>query len=420
MNDEDLAVVRAELEAFVADVFVSLRRSDQRAKGGLYLRGLMLDGQRKSMQPMAQRLQVDHQQLQQFISSSSWAVEPVRRRLADIAIEAIAPHAWVIDDTGFPKDGPASAGVARQYSGSLGKIGNCQIGVSVNAVTDAASAPLNWRLFLPKSWDDTKADTQAAADRIVKQRIRAGVPEGLGHQPKWRQAVEMIDQLATWGQHPPVVVADAGYGDSTGFRQALTDRQIPYVVAVKAATSAYPAEAVPNVMAYSGRGPRPTTPRYHDKPVSLRDLAGAAGRKQLRQVTWRHGTKPRPGTTNAALRSRFLTLPVRPANHTIPTNADGSLPQRWLIAQWPPHASEPTDYWLADMPPDTPIKTLVRLAKIRWRIEHDYRELKHGLGLDHFEGRSFIGWHRHVTLVTAAHVFITTMRVTHPKASGTT
>lgn len=146
MRDEEIAAVRVELEAFVAGVFASLPRKDQRAKSGLYLRGLMLDGRRKSIQPMAERLGVDHQQLQQFVASSTWAVEPVRRRLANLAIDTIAPEAWVIDDTGFKKDGPSSPCVARQYSGTLGKIGNCQIGVSVHAATDAASCPLDWRL----------------------------------------------------------------------------------------------------------------------------------------------------------------------------------------------------------------------------------------------------------------------------------
>ena len=166
MRETEVAEVRAELDDFVARVFVSAPRVDQRAKGCLYLRGLMLDGRRKSMQPMGERLGVDYQQLQQFVSSSPWKVEPVRRQLAKLAVETIHPEARVIDDTGFKKDGASSPCVARQHSGTLGKVGNCQIGVSVHAATDAASCPLNWRLFVPESWDDTCADSNDTAAMI--------------------------------------------------------------------------------------------------------------------------------------------------------------------------------------------------------------------------------------------------------------
>lgn len=212
MKDEEIAAVRGKLEDYVAEVFASLPRRDQRAKGSLYLRGLMLDGRRKSMQPMAERLGVDHQQLQQFVASSTWAVEPVRRRLAYLAVETIRPEAWVIDDTGFKKDGPSSPCVARQYSGTLGKIGNCQIGVSVHAATDAASCPLDWRLYVPEAWDDTCAETNEAAASVQARRERAGIPDTVRHRTKWSQALEMIDEIKAWGLVPPVVVADAGYG----------------------------------------------------------------------------------------------------------------------------------------------------------------------------------------------------------------
>ena len=199
-----MAAVPERLEEFAAEVFAPLVRSDQRVKGQTYLRGLLLDGRRKSMQPMAERLGVEHQGLQQFVSSSTWAVEPVRERLARRAIEVIAPDAWVVDDTGFVKDGLASPRVARQYSGTLGKVGNCQIGVSVCAVTDAASCPLNWRLFVPASWDDAAAATPEAAAAIAARRARAGLPAGVRHYPKWRLALEMLDELAGWGLAPRV------------------------------------------------------------------------------------------------------------------------------------------------------------------------------------------------------------------------
>src|SRR3954469_4630746 len=226
MTPEELAAVRERLEEFAAEVFAPLSRSDQRDKGQTYLRGLLLDGRRKSMQPMAERLGVDHQGLQQFVSSYTWAVEPVRARLARRAVALIAPDAWVVDDTGFPKDGTASPGVARQYCGSLGKVGNCQIGVSVDAVTDAASCPLNWRLFLSASWDDAGAATPEAAAAIRARRARAGIPAGERHRPKWALALEMLDELAGEGLRPPVAVADGGYGNNAD-RRLRQQRRLP-------------------------------------------------------------------------------------------------------------------------------------------------------------------------------------------------
>jgi SRSO17 transposase len=408
MSPEELAAARERLEEFAAEMFAPLARSDQRAKGQTYVRGLLLDGRRKSMQPMAERLGVDHQGLQQFVSSSTWAVEPVRERLARRAVTVIDPDAWVVDDTGFVKDGTASPGVARQYSGTLGKVANCQIGVSVHAVTDTASCPLDWRLFLPESWDDAAAATPEAAAAIAARRARAGLPDSARHHAKWRLALEMLDELAGWGLRPAVVVADAGYGNNADFRAGITARGGRYVVAVDGDLTAHREAAVPQLRPYSGRGRRPR-PRYRTRPIGLRQHVLAAGRDATVPLTWREGSR-------GALTSHFLALRVRPAGRkpTARLADDGSLPLAWLLAEWPPEAAEPTDYWLSDLPETTPLPELVRLAKIRWRIEHDYRELKTGLGLDHFEGRTFAGWHRHVTLVTAAQLFLTLLR-TDPK-----
>jgi len=412
--------VRPRLEGFAAEMLGGLARSDQRAKGELYLRGLLVDGKRKSMQPMAARLGVDHQQLQQFVTSSTWDYAEVRGRLARWAQELLDPGAFVVDDTGFPKDGVDSPGVARMYSGSLGKVGNCQIGVSVHAVTDWASAAIDWRLFLPRSWDDTTTDDAQVAEQIRARRARSKIPDEVRHREKWRQALDMLDEITGeeraggWGLHRQPVVADAGYGDCTEFRLELEARGLPYVVAVKATTSAYPAEAEPVTPPYRGRG-RPPVPRYRQNPSTLAALALGAGRRALRRVTWRHGTRKTAGNPTAAMTSRFLALRVRPANRDIPRGADGALPECWLIAEWPAGHAEPTDYWLSTLPADTPLRELVRLAKIRWRIEHDYRELKDGLGLDQFEGRSYLGWHRHVTLTALAQAFCTSLRY-DPKA----
>jgi SRSO17 transposase len=398
------------LEEFSAEVFAGFTRSDQRATGGLYVRGLLLDGQRKSMQPMAERLGVDHQRLQQFVTSSTWDFTGVRRRLAARICEVVAPVVWVIDDTGFPKCGTASPGVARQYSGTLGKVASCQIGVSVHAVTDHASAALDWRLFIPQSWDDACADDPGAAEEIRRRRARCGIGDEERNRPKWQMAIEMLDELRGWGLRVPVICADAGYGDNAHFRAALAERELDYIVQVKGACTAHAADAVPEVPAYRGRGPR-GLPRYRGKPISVREHVLAAGRTATRHLSWRQGSK-------GELSSDFVALRVRPAGRKPRYGDEGTLPEAWLIAQWPADEDEPVKYWLSNLPADTPLADLVRLGKIRWRIEHDYRELKTGLGLDHYEGRSWRGWHRHVTLVSTAHLFLTILRLTSPKAAG--
>ncbi len=225
-------------------------------------------------------------------------------------------------------------------------------------------------------------------------------------------AIEMLDELAAQGLRPPLLAADAGYGDTSQFRAALDERGIVYSVQVKGDALAHTIDAVPATRIWSGQGrpPASTTPVYPDDAVSLAEHITVAGRDAAITVSWREGSK---GT----LSSQFVFLRVRPAGHRITRDPDGSLPQRWLIAEWPEDQSEPVTYWLSSQAADTSPADLIRYAKIRWRIEHDYRELKTGLGLDHFEGRSFTGWHRHVTLVTAAHLFITTLRL-DPKADA--
>src|ERR671910_146707 len=269
MTPEELAAVRGRLEEFAAEVFAPLARSDQRGRGQTYLRGLLLDGRRKSMQPMAERLGVDHQGLQQFVSSSTWAVEPVRRRLARRAVAVIAPDAWVVDDTGFPKDGSASPGVARQYSGTLGKVGNCQVGVSVCAVTDAASCPLDWRLFLPERWDEEAMATRRAACHL---------PQGVHHRPKWQLVLDMLDELAGWQLSPPVLLADAGYGEVGEFRGGLDARQVAYVVEVRADTSASPEQVHPSVAPTRG-GNAAGSWRWGGDRLGSPPPAGTSGRR---------------------------------------------------------------------------------------------------------------------------------------------
>ncbi|MBE1605559.1 IS701 family transposase [Actinopolymorpha pittospori] len=411
MTPDQIAELRPRLGEFAADMLGCLARSDQRATGELYLRGLLTDGRRKSMQPMAERLGVDHQRLQQFVTSSTWDFTAVRRRLSSWAAQAIGPRAYVIDDTGFPKDGPASACVAWQYSGTLGKTANCQIGVSVHAVNDTCSAAVDWRLFCPESWDDKACDDPEQAEKVRRKRAESKVPDDVRHVEKWRLALDMLDEQAEWGSPRLPVVADAGYGDCTRFRLGVEERGLDYVVALKAGTSAHPGEAEPvRPPRNGGRGRRPK-PHYPKPASSLREIAMAAGRDAYQEVAWRQGTRKTKGNPSAAMTSKFAVFVVRPANRDIPRADDGTLPAKLLLVEWPDEANEPTDYWLSNLPAETPIDQLVDLAKIRWRIEHDYRELKTGLGLDHFEGRSWTGWNRHVTLVAIAQAFCTMVRL---------
>lgn len=397
LSEQRLAKIGGRLEVFAGEMFVgALVRSEQRKWSGVYLRGLMLDGRRKSIEPMAARLaDGDEQCLQQFVNQSPWDERVVRASVARRMVDEVDPDAWIVDDTGFVKKGRCSVGVARQYSGTLGRVDNCQVGVSISAATDAASCPINWRIFLPVEWDHD-----------AERRAKAHVPDEVVHQEKWRLALEMIDECAAWGVRPKVLCADAGYGEITAFRSGLDEREIDYIVQVKAATSAYPLDVEPELAAWHGRG-RPPVARYHAARSSLRELALQAGTDATAEVTWRHGSR-------GPMNSRFLALRVRPANIELrraAANTHNELAIRWLLAEWPAGADEPTDYWLSSLPADITLNDLARLAKLRWRIEHDYRELKHGLGLDHFEGRSYRGWQHHVTLVSIAHAFLTLERL---------
>jgi len=363
MTPEQIAEVRPRLAAFAGEMLGGLARSDQRAAGELYVRGLLTGGRRKSMQPMAERLGVDHQRLQQFITSSTWDYTAVRRNMARWFAASQPVEALVVDDTGFGKDGRASPCVARQYSGTLGKVGNCQVGVSVHLVNEHASCAADWRLFCPESWDDQALDDPVAAAAARRRRELSHIPDQVRHTEKWRLALEMIEEMTGpggWGLEQvtgargarPVVVGDAGYGEGADFRLELQAGGWRYVIAVKGSVSARPRDAAPAAWPYAGLG-RPSVPRYRTRPLSLRQLAIAhAG--QIQPVTWRQGTKATRGNPHAAMTSHFLAIRVRPASRRIPRAGDGSLPDCWLLAEWPPEAEEPTDYWLSNLPDDTP------------------------------------------------------------------
>ncbi|MGW6413430.1 IS701 family transposase [Streptomyces vinaceus] len=411
MTPDEVKAVRGELEEFAGEVFEPFARKDQRRWGQVYLRGLLTDGHRKSVEPMAARLGEDgnRQALAHFVTSSPWDPSHIRARLAWRMEKAIRPTVLVFGDTGFLKDGNASVCVSRQYTGTAGKITNCQVGVSLHLASGHASAAVDWRLFLPETW--APGSVKAAPDKVAR-RTACGIPDDIGHVEKWQLALDMLDETRSWGIEVPVAVADAGYGDAAAFRHGLQARGLNYVVGISTTLPAQPGHAVPVTGPYSGIG-RQSAAKYPDRPQSVKQLVIGVGRKAAKPVRWREGS--RPGISRSGVKrmySRFAALRVRPAGREVCQAADSpELPECWLLAEWPASQAEPVQFWLSDLPADTPLTTLVRLAKLRWRIEHDYREMKQALGLAHFEGRTWRGWHHHVTLVSAAHAFCTLQRL---------
>jgi len=401
MTTRELEACRKRLEAFAGELLSSLPYRKQSRWAQVYLRGLLLEGRRKSCQPMAERLpDGDEQCLQQFLNQSPWEWEPVRAEVARKMTAMLGSGGgWIVDDTGFPKQGKHSVGVARQYSGTLGKRGNCQVGVSLSYATPKGAMPLDWALYLPKEWTDDRSRCE-----------RVGVPAEVQFQTKWQLALELIDHLLSWGvPAPEVVVTDAGYGSTTEFRQGLAKRHLRYVVEVEHTLVAWtqPQRREAPVRQKSQEG-RPRVPKYKDAPApeSLKAIALALPRAAWRKVTWREGTKGK-------MNSRFTRLRVQPAHGWQQGKAE--LPLVWLLMQWPEEAKAPTKYWLSDLPEDTSMRTLVRWAKSRWAVEMNYRELKDHLGLDHFEGRGWAGWHHHVTMVMLAFAFVLSERLRRRK-----
>jgi SRSO17 transposase len=338
---------------------------------------------------MATRLPDGNEQsLQQFLSQSPWEWKPLWQHMAE-RLERTFPNsvAWIIDDTGFPKKGEHSVGVARQYSGTLGKTANCQIAVSLHRTDPRGSSPLGFRLYLPKEWTDDPARCRAA-----------GVPEGTAFQPNWRLALALIDEALGWGlPKPPVVLADASYGEVTAFREELAQRGLAYAVGISKALAVWPEPPDGAVPHGTGRG-RPTTCMRlgNQKPVSVKALA-LANEKRFRKVTGREGSRGK-------LASRFWATRVNTAHDWNHGQAPGK--EVWLLVEWPAGENEPVRYYLCDLPQDLSLRRLVATARGRWRVEQDYQQRKEELGLDHLEGRSGTGWHHQVALLMLAHLLL--------------
>lgn len=396
------AVGQARFEAYVGRLAEVLGHADRRAPLEAYLTGLLLPGERKSVEPMAAKLDPRHvsrlhQAMHHFVAKAPWEDREVLTVARDWALAQLERHApvgaWAVDDTAMPKKGTHSVGVARQYCGVLGKQDNCQVAVSVSLVNETMSVPAAWRLYLPEAW---------AKDR--ERRVGAGIPEDVGFLEKWRIALEEIDRLLAEDLPPAPVVSDAGYGDTTDFRDALTERGLSYALGVKGTTSVWPPGEEPQApKRWSGRGRPPKLLRRdgRHRPVSARELAHQLPGKAWKAVRWREGTR---GT----LSSRFAALRVRPAHRDELRSEPREV--EWLLMEWPRGEAEPTKYWLSTVPEDVELAELVALAKLRWRVERDYQELKDELGLDHYEGRGWRGFHHHGTLCIAAYCFLAAER----------
>lgn len=347
------------------------------------------------------RVQAAHQSMHHFIAKADWSDEAMLAAVRARVLPAITRHgglrAWIIDDTGLPKKGVHSVGVARQYCGQLGKQDNCQVAVTLSVANDHAGLPIAYRLYLPEDW---------AADPVRRQK--AGVPAEVMFRTKPQIALEQVRAALAEGVAPGVVLADAGYGVDTAFRTGLSQLGLAYVVGIQSTAGLWkPGEAPLPPKPWSGRG-RPTSLVRRDpehKPVSAKEMAAALPPAAWHTVSWREGT-------NTPLSSRFAAVRVRPAHRD--TLRSEPRPEEWFMVEWPEDEAEPTKYWFSTLPEEMPLADLVEITKLRWRIERDFQNLKQELGLGHYEGRGWRGFHHHAALCIAAYGFLITERSLFP------
>lgn len=403
MTPQSLNKLERELSAFIADMTVDMGRPERRAAMGHYITGLLLDGERKSVQPMAARLVDDpaqadamRQRLSDCVTLSPWSDSELMRRLA-LKFERELPEieALVLDDTGFPKKGQLSVGVARQYSGTLGRTDTCQVAVSLHLAGAKGSGCIAMRLYLGEEW---------AADKV--RRAAAGVPEDVEFRTKWEIALEQLDAALAIGVRRHVVLADAGYGDATEFRTGVEERGLHYIVGVSGVPTIWRPGVVPEVPKSQTVGRPSTRPKAKQDPVCVSDFALELKAKEFRSVSWREGSKGQQ-------RGRFYAARVYSAErHTKKTRP--ALKPIWLVIEDTSEEKRPFKFYFSNLPESTSLKRLVRLTKLRWRVERDYQELKGELGLDHFEGRTWRGFHHHVALCSVAHGFLALRRALFP------
>ena len=367
-----------------------------------YCKGLLLPGERKSIEPMAARLDAENvqpmrQSLHHLAAKAPWSDETLLDKVRKQVLPAMQKQgpvvAWVVDDTGFPKKGKHSVGVTRQYCGQVGKQENCRVAVSLSVATWSSGLPIAYRLYLPKEWAD---DTE--------RRERTEIPGEVEFQTKPEIALDQIRAAAAANLDRGVVLADAAYGINTEFREGLSKLKLPYVVGVQSSLTVWepgkqPLPAKPR--GRMGRPPQLLQRSANHQPVSVKQLAMSLPSGAFREVTWREGTERK-------LRSRFAAVRGRPAHRDYEKAEPRA--EEWFLIEWPRNEAEPTRYWISTLPRDTPLKALVKMAKHRWIIERDYQELKQELGLGHFEGRNWRGFHHHATLCIAAYGFLVAER----------
>ena len=374
-----------------------------------YCVGLMLPCERKSVEPMAavtapERTAAQHQSLLHFVGNAAWSDERVLAKVREMVLPEIERHgpieAWIIDDTGFPKQGRHSVGVARQYCGQLGKQDNCQVAVSLSIANHHASLPVAYQLYLPKDW---------AKDRA--RRRKAAVPKQISFKTKPRIALEQLRWACEAGLPRGVVLMDAGYGADTDLRANITTLGLSYVAGIMPNTTVWALGTGPlPPKKWSGRGRPPKLIRRdaNHRPISVKALARGLPKRAWRTIEWREGTAER-------LSSRFARVRVRVAHRDYLLT--DNRPEEWLLIEWPEGAKGPTKYWLSTLPQDITFRSLVDLTKLRWRIERDYQELKQEVGLGHFEGRGWRGFHHHATLCIAAYGFLISERERIPPSA---
>ena len=394
--------IAKEFDHYMAYLMQGLGHADRHSGLSGYCTGLMLPLSRKSVEPMAARVDplhasAKHQSLHHFVAKAQWSDHELLRRVAQWVVPLMdfgTGGWWIIDDTGFPKKGKHSVGVTRQYCGLLGKQDNCQVAVSVSLACEDASLPVTWQLYLPHIWAEDNA-----------RRVKAGIPENIEFATKPQIALQQIQGLLKEGAPHHCVLADAGYGIDYAFRQGLTDQGLAYMVGITSAVVVWPPGVEPlPPKPYSGMGRPPVMPRRTVKrqPVNVRTLAQGLPDSAFHNISWRQGS-------NERLTGRFAALRVRCAGGNV--GKARLLPEQWLLIEWPAGQAEPEKYYLSTLPETSALNDLVSAAHMRWRIERDYQDLKQDLGLGHYEGRDWRGFHHHATLSIAAYGFLMAQRL---------
>ena len=393
-------------ERYCEEIAGALRHADRAQPARWYLKGLLLPGGRKSVEPMAARVQPHnvrsaHQSMHHLVAEAPWSDEAlllaVAGRVLPKLVEGGEAVYWIVDDTGFPKRGRHSVGVARQYCGQTGKRDNCQVAVSLSIASEQGSLPVGYQLYLPQEWAED-----------AERRRKAGVPEEVVFRTKPELAMQQIEAALAAGYPRGVVLADAAYGDETAWRERLAGQGLTYAVGVRPATTVWWGDHQPlSRRGGSGRGrPRKRLERdARHRPISVAEVARALPGQAWRTVTWRAGR-------SGPLRSRFARVRVRPAHRDRPRE------EEWLIIEWPAGAEAPAHYWFSNLPAQTTWQAMAATVMARWHIERDYQELKQELGLGHYEGRNWRGFHHHASLCIAAYGFLMLERLRGSKKNA--